>query len=98
MKPAVLVIQPQGKESRVHTVASEETLIGRGPHCDIKLPDTGISREHAVISWDGDHYTIEDLQSTNGTKVNERRIRSADLQSEDQIQIGHTILTFRLEG
>jgi pSer/pThr/pTyr-binding forkhead associated (FHA) protein len=98
VKPAVLVIQPQGKESRVHTVVSEQTLIGRGPSCDIKLPDTGISREHAVITWDGDHYAIEDLQSTNGTRVNERRIRSVDLQSDDRIQIGHTIITFRLEG
>jgi pSer/pThr/pTyr-binding forkhead associated (FHA) protein len=64
----------------------------------VKLLDTGISREHAVITWDDDHYSIEDLQSTNGTKVNERRVRSAPLESDDCIQIGHTSLIFRLEG
>ncbi len=98
MKRAVLVIQSPGAEDRVHEIHSEQTLIGRGMHSDVRLADSGISREHAAISWDGDHYSIEDLQSTNGTKVNERRVRSAPLESEDRIQMGQTTLVFRIEG
>jgi pSer/pThr/pTyr-binding forkhead associated (FHA) protein len=95
VRQAILVIHPQSGEARVHTISREQTLIGRGAHSEITLQDTGTSREHAVITWDGDHYTIEDLQSTNGTKVNERRIRSAKLEANDRIQIGRTTLVFR---
>ena len=41
-------------------------------------------------------YTIEDLQSTNGTKVNGKRVRSATLAHGDEIQIGHTRFEFVL--
>jgi len=76
---------------------SGETMIGRNPSMDIALPDAGISREHALILFeevDG-HYVIEDLQSTNGTKVNGKRVRSATLADRDELRIGQT--TFRFE-
>lgn len=66
-------------------------------HSDVKLTDTGISREHATITWEGEHYILEDLQSTNGTKVNDKRIRSVELQSNDRIQVGRTVITFVLQ-
>lgn len=97
MKPAELIIQPSDGPQRVHVIASEETLIGRSMHSDIKLTDTGISREHATITWEGEQYLLEDLQSTNGTKVNEKRVRSVELQSNDRIHIGRTLITFRLK-
>lgn len=96
MKPAQIIIQPSDGPARVHPIASEETLIGRSMHSDIKLTDTGISREHAAIIWEGDVYVLEDLQSTNGTKLNDKRIRSAELKSDDEIQIGRTLLIFRM--
>ena len=94
---AVLVIRNGGFEGMVYDLGGEETLIGRSPTTDITLLDEGISREHALIVYDpetGDH-TIEDLQSTNGTKVNGRRIRSVALRHEDEIQIGQTLFCFR---
>jgi len=94
--PAQLIIQPGHGPARIHQITSEETLIGRSMHSDIKLTDTGISREHAAIMWDGENYVLEDLQSTNGTKVNDKRIRSVELQADDEIQIGRTLLTFRI--
>lgn len=96
MKAAKIIIQPSDGPTRVHPITAEETLIGRSVHSDIKLTDTGISREHATITWEGSVYVLEDLQSTNGTKVNDKRIRSVELKSEDQIQIGRTVLTFQL--
>ena len=89
-----------GFEGMAYDLASEETLIGRNPTTDITLLDEGISREHALILYDDSAgiYTIEDLQSTNGTKVNGKRVRSATLSHKDEIQIGHTRFQFLIES
>jgi pSer/pThr/pTyr-binding forkhead associated (FHA) protein len=81
-----------------YPLAAEETLIGRNPTTDITLVDDGISREHSMILYDSadDSYTIEDLQSTNGTKVNGKRVRSAPLSDGDEIEIGRTLFLFKL--
>ena len=62
------------------------------PATDITLLDENISREHSIILRDTETgtYSIEDLQSTNGTKVNGKSVRSADLAVGDEIEIGHT--------
>jgi len=93
---AVLVICNGGFEGMAYELASEETIIGRNPTTDITLLDENISREHSIILRDPETgtYSIEDLQSTNGTKVNGKRVRSADLQHEDEIEIGHTRFRF----
>jgi pSer/pThr/pTyr-binding forkhead associated (FHA) protein len=94
---AQLVIRNGGFVGMTYDLVGDETLIGRNPTTDITLLDEGISREHTLIGWDsatGTH-TIEDLQSTNGTRVNGKRIRSATLQDGDEIQIGHTLFQFR---
>ncbi len=85
-----------GFEGMTYELSAEEIVIGRNPTTDITLLDEGISREHAVIHYDPDApgYVIEDLQSTNGTKVNGKRIRSAPLNGGDEIQIGQTLFRF----
>ena len=76
----VLVIRNGGFEGMRYELAAAETLIGRNPTTDITLLDEGISREHALILRDEStlSFTIEDLQSTNGTKVNGKRVRSEE--------------------
>ena len=71
---------------------------GRNPTTDITLLDEGISREHSLVYLDDETsgYVIEDLQSTNGTKLNGKRIRSAALVEGDKIQIGETLFRFVL--
>jgi adenylate cyclase len=90
------LIRNGGFEGMVYELCAEETLIGRNPTTDITLLDEGISREHALILWDeaSDEFSIEDLQSTNGTKVNGKRVRSATLIEGDEIQVGHTRFQF----
>ena len=92
----VLVICNGGFEGMEYELSSEETLIGRNPTTDVTLLDENISREHSIILYDGEDssYTIEDLQSTNGTKVNGKKIRSAELCDADEIEIGHTRFRF----
>jgi pSer/pThr/pTyr-binding forkhead associated (FHA) protein len=98
--PAVLRIRNGGFEGMTYPLEAEETLIGRNPTTDITLLDEGISREHAIVLYDEaeDRYTVEDLQSTNGTKVNGKRVRSAELHHGDQLQIGSTLFEFLREG
>ena len=93
---ARLLIQNGGFAGMSYDIRGDETLIGRNPTTDITLLDEGISREHALILWDreSDEFTIEDLQSTNGTKVNGKRVRSATLGDGDEIQIGHPRFRF----
>ena len=96
--PAVLVICNGGFAGMEHGLSADETLIGRNPTTDITLLDEGISREHVIVSRDETtgSYTVEDLQSTNGTKVNGKRVRNAPLNLNDEIEVGHTKFKFIL--
>ena len=97
---AMLVICNGEFEGMTYQIRSEETLIGRNPTTDITLLDENISREHAVVFVDRERsaFSIEDLQSTNGTKVNGKRIRSVDLNPEDEIEIGRTRFRFEIRN
>ena len=68
--------------------------IGRDEDCPLRIVDDSISRRHAVIQPDGDGYTIVDLQSTNGTFVNEIRIASKLLKDGDYLHLGNCIYRF----
>ncbi len=93
-----LVILTGDFEGTRHVLRNDETIIGRNPTTDITLLDEGISREHAIVSRDETtgSYAVEDLQSTNGTKVNGKRVRNAPLNLGDEIEIGHTKFKFIL--
>ncbi len=95
----VLVICTGGFEGMEYALTSDETLIGRNPNTDITLLDENISREHAIVLLDEETgaYTIEDLQSSNGTKVNGKRVRSAALVDADEVEIGNTRFRFLLK-
>ena len=96
MAGAALVICNGGFEGMEYAIEAEETLIGRNPTTDVTLLDEKISREHAIILFESelDTYMLEDLQSTNGTKVNGKGIRSHELQNGDEIQVGSTCFRF----
>lgn len=93
---ARLVIKNGSFEGMAFELAAAETLIGRNPTTDIRLLDDGISREHAIILYDADSdsYSLEDLQSTNGTQVNGKRVRSVTLQNGDEVLVGRTLFEF----
>lgn len=97
---AVLEILNGGFTGMVYELSAAETLLGRSPTSDVTLLDEGISREHAIVCFDPEtgRYTIEDLQSTNGTEVNGKRVRSAVLGDADEIKIGNTRLRFVRDG
>jgi pSer/pThr/pTyr-binding forkhead associated (FHA) protein len=78
----------------------EEITIGRNEDCDIQVDNMAVSGEHAKIIRGSGHYFIVDLNSTNGTFVNEEKITKRILEENDAITIGkHTLLpSFRKNG
>lgn len=70
--------------------------IGRSPECDIHINDPGLSRVHARLVPGEDGVQVEDLESTNGTFVNDRRQMKARARIGDEI--GFDKLRFRLTG
>ncbi len=73
-------------------------VIGRGQDSAFRLPDTGVSRRHLEISWDGHHAMLTDLGSTNGTTVNGNPIQQPwQLNDGDVIRVGHSSLVFRAQ-
>jgi hypothetical protein len=84
-------------EGRRSVLSGERVLIGRSRECDVVLADPNISRRHAEVRRDGDGWAVADLGSTNGIKVNGRRVDDAVLQPGDRITLGVTELTFELD-
>jgi hypothetical protein len=72
-------------------------VVGRGQDADLRLPDTGVSRRHIDIRFDGSGAVLHDLGSTNGTTVNGHRAQSWQLQHGDVVRLGHTVLVYRQE-
>ena len=72
------------------------TVIGRGSEADITVDDTGISRKHLEIVWDGRRAEARDLGSTNGSTLNGARLTRAVLPNESMLQIGRTRMLFRV--
>jgi len=72
-------------------------VIGRGQDSAFRLPDTGVSRRHLEITWDGQRATLTDLGSTNGTTVNGNPIQTWQLNDGDVIRVGHSSLVFRTQ-
>jgi hypothetical protein len=63
-------------------------LIGRDESCNLVIPERQVSRHHARIRFEGDHYVLEDLDSKNGTFVNGQELHEPQpLQDGDEIQI-----------
>ena len=87
-----LVMKIGGKE--VKTVASDkgELTIGRNPDNDILIDNLAVSDRHARIIRGADGYVLQDLDSTNGTFVNEKKINQVALQKNDTIDIGKHLI------
>jgi len=74
----------------------DEVTFGRAESCRVQLDDTYVSTLHArMFSKDGTWF-VEDLGSTNGTYLNQRRLTApAELRAGDKLKIGKTVLELR---
>ena len=90
----LLQIHPLEVSGQLVELSRDATVIGRDSSACFCIPDASVSRRHAVIERREHTYTVTDLGSTNGTSVNERNIRSAELSPGDRIQFGSYIFKF----
>ena len=68
---------------------------GRSGDCDIQIEDQSVSRHHASLQRRGDEIEVADLESANGTFVNERQVRTGWARAGDLIRLGTTVLEVR---
>jgi hypothetical protein len=84
-------------DGRTEVLGSEGAILGRSRDADITLDDPNVSRNHAEVRPSGGSWTVRDLGSTNGVKVNGRRLdpaRPQSLKPGDVLEIGTSRVTF----
>ncbi len=99
-KPSRLTIEvrrPGGVRERPVFMGAGRLLVGR-TQGEIQINDRMVSQEHAAIEWEeGKAPVLHDLDSTNGTFVNGKRLSEpATLQDKDEIRIGSSFLSIRV--
>jgi len=96
---AYLIPSPIESFAKPILIASERTYFGRSPDGDIQIliADRSVSRKHACIHSEDKHFTIEDLNSQNGTFLNSARIKKTRLKSHDKITIGTQSFLFLMQ-
>ena len=70
------------------------TTIGRAPLNHIVIDNPAVSAQHAIIARSADSYRLQDLHSTNGTRVNGVPISEVELKDGDKIQFGSVVAVF----
>lgn len=79
--------------------SKNEIIIGRDPSCDLVLSDPYVSRRHCRIFKENQRYFVEDLNSTNGTFINNIRLRKIqELKENDELILGFQVLYLNSEG
>jgi hypothetical protein len=84
-------------EGRRNVLSGDHVMVGRSRECDVVVSDANVSRRHIELRRGERGWAAVDLGSTNGMKVNGRRLSHAELEPGDRITIGITDLTFELE-
>jgi diguanylate cyclase (GGDEF)-like protein len=81
-----------------YTLTDEPLVIGRGNDCEIRINDHSVSRRHARVQPGIDGYYAVDLQSTNGTYVNDVPASMCKLKDGDYLRVGNCIYRFLTGG
>jgi pSer/pThr/pTyr-binding forkhead associated (FHA) protein len=94
-----ILLTLKGKDLKTLETDKSEITIGRNENNDIQINNLGASKKHARIVKQNGKYIIEDLNSTNGTLLNNESISKARLKSKDVVTIGkHNLLISIQEG
>ena len=83
---ALVNVKPETGEK--HAISGESVMVGRDRTCSIVLSHPAVSRRHARITLSGQSPLLEDLQSANGTYVNNNRVERVVLKPGDVVRFG----------
>jgi hypothetical protein len=92
----IVVLQLDDGSGRTYQLREGANVVGRGQDAQFRLPDTGVSRRHLEIRWDGQIALLSDLNSTNGTTVNNAPVQEWQLADGDVIRLGHSEIVVRV--
>ena len=81
-----------------HLLERETIILGRGDDCDITVLDNSVSRRHARFDLDIDGYLVTDLDSTNGTFVNDTPAKHTPVADGDYLRAGNILYRFLAGG
>src|SRR5262249_9759022 len=100
VREACLVhIYPTGRDmGKRYPIGEMPLVLGRGQDCDVQIDEHSVSRRHARIQPTSEAIFAFDLQSTNGTFVNEESIEKAPLKDGDYLRVGNCIYRFLAGG
>lgn len=83
-----------GQEVIRIALGKDEIMIGRDDTCGVHLPLSNVSWNHSRLTCNAEEYIIEDLDSTNGTYVNNISVSRCVLRNGDQVRIGDASIVF----
>ncbi len=91
------MVKQAGGATSMRYFSQAEITVGRDPGCDIPLLDETVSARHAHLTYHHGQWWLEDLTSTNGTKLNDLRITTPTvITSGDEIRCGSIGLSISL--
>ena len=90
----VLIYPPGPDMGKRFPLSRNEITLGRGADCDIQVDRDSVSRRHARVFRTGENWSVEDLQSTNGSYVNDVPVTKSVLKDGDFVKIGAAIFKF----
>lgn len=93
-RPVLRWTTPSGRTEEYALSNERPATIGRDANCTIPLDSRMVSKAHALVEFRDGEYTIQDLESANGTRVNGDATSVRVLEPGDQIEIGDIALTF----
>lgn len=95
-QPRLNIITETGKQYFFPLTVDRPIRIGRSSQNDIMIPSPAVSRMHSEIKFEGGAFYIHDLESSNGTFVNDKMVIRRKIEVNDTISIGGTRLIFLL--
>jgi pSer/pThr/pTyr-binding forkhead associated (FHA) protein len=95
---ATLVYFKDNGERKDFNLKPGRTTIGRKENCNYRIPLSSVSREHCQFDLTDKGLLLRDLNSSNGTYVNNKRIAEAKLRPGDHVVIGPVVFTVQIDG
>ena len=94
--PTQVVVHDAGGGKPTQIKLRSPTEIGRGERCAIRLQDTYVSQVHARLYAENGSWFVQDMGSTNGTLLNDRRVDSPlEVHAGDVLKLGKTVLELK---